>query len=160
MSIQWINDEPLSNDLPWLKEYVREVGRVGDEMIVSEFISASKGYLVLTAKYKGMIWNGDKAIAQIEEVLRYMVANPSNACPLIAKIKPNVSLMIGIDSEAIGDGTWLPTDKGWRFTLKKDLGEEDFVPGSLLSQLMTSIEAIAPNDANIMPDTSRRRKRN
>jgi len=89
----------FTEDLPWIKDYVRNGGDASVARTVLSCYVGAKGILVLTAKWKGFVRKGTQSHNQLLEALIAYAAIQTGTYVLMASGLPDGKCRVGIDRD-------------------------------------------------------------
>lgn len=118
MALRFLSEQGSQNrDLPWVNEYLKTEGKVGDASLVDSYISLDDKILVITKDFKACVWKKTEMYRLfIEAVEGYTAGNHDSPAFLLVAQKAG-KVMFAIDDEDF-NYTWIPTDRGHRLEKK------------------------------------------
>lgn len=113
MSIQWLNDESdgSSNELPWLKDYLKQFPSDSTEREVRGLFFGANGVLVLTIQWKVFIFNRQRVCPQLKEAAEVWISYNDPLPRLVAKPIKGAKVVLGLDDSFV-DWYWEKLDEG------------------------------------------------
>lgn len=106
MSIDWIEDFPEESDeLPWLKDFVRQLGNYDYPQPVVSCFLGSKGILVTTAEWKGFAFKRSRVYDYLYEALMYIKETVETQHTIVACGNEAGKLVLGLD-RSTGKTVW------------------------------------------------------
>lgn len=139
-------DVRLSQDLPWINEYISVHGQEGDISVVEELILGVKGILVICKEFKGFIFRGTKTFEFLLAAMEYWKEVPQPGYALYGQALATGKIAIALEDSL---DTIFTVDKKGKVTcrLKKP------ITGLTLEESNPFIRPVTT-----VPTTSRKRK--
>lgn len=98
MSIKRI-DDGSEDSLPWVNDYIDEVGQADDCSFVTSLRKTPKGYLVLAKDFKGFVFSGSKLYDFLVEVIPHWRQDGRLSYGVFAIAQQNGKVGLAVDDE-------------------------------------------------------------
>jgi len=152
MAIQFLDEgsDQLPGELLWLKDYIKAGGDYATPTSVLQVSIGLRGALVLTAKWKGFIFNGSVTYAHLTEALTQYVSTTEPLPWLVACGTESGKVRVAIDTD-LTIGYW--TKEGDSYYQKSNTGDGEDTRAVPVNPLLPS--TIPPNGTRARTTSSR-----
>lgn len=113
-------DETTSYEVPWIGDFVKQGGNVGDSCFVESIRLTEKGFLVLCTDFKGFLFSRSAIYGFVAEAIKHWIDRSYVSYPLYGIVEKGNKLVLAVDDqETLTDWIEVSKDTHWEQRRKK-----------------------------------------